>query len=504
MDPREFAMASASGKQGGAPKTRPASLEPATFPLPGFDIELVAEEALRAQPGKVDRARLLAWLQDGREFVRVNALRMLALDGELGEGELMTVVVLMRDQSPLVRSAAAYALRATTDLAKAVPALASSSSDADARVREAVSLTIRAYGERSLTHLTACLDMEPDVAERTVLKHFIAFGEAGRKRLVDATRAPQENVRASALAGLSLMGLPALVASREAIAPLLRDKSEVVRRLAKDASGQILRKGVPQFAEPKVLPIEGFDAKNLDVDIVAKHAKKLVLEDMLAFVTDGREVVRANAWRCIVAIGKMSHTASQLAALALKDGEAEVRRSAARALSIASDDELDYVVTPLVAASLDRDEVVKKSARDTLAGYGKRALPQLIAGLGSQDDELGQRMAWQIGALGKEAVPALTSALGSSRPLVREQALRALRHIGGDGLDSALKAILPLLCDPHDPCRLHATRCIASMSPKKLKGNKELEAALQRLETDDPIATVRAGAMAALEVLYSA
>jgi beta-lactamase regulating signal transducer with metallopeptidase domain len=128
--------------------------------------------------------------------------------------------------------------------------------------------------------------------------------------------------------------------------------------------------------------------------------------------------------------------------MGLKDSDAEVRQQAAFALSQLRD---ARATDPLIGALKDSDGEVRQQAAFALSQLrDPRAVPALTAALKDQNDEVREQALFALSQIrDPSAVPALTVALSDPKANVRQQAAFALSQIGDEkavpGLIAALK-----------------------------------------------------------------
>jgi HEAT repeat protein len=154
------------------------------------------------------------------------------------------------------------------------------------------------------------------------------------------------------------------------------------------------------------------------------------------------------------------------------------------------------------------DSVKARNAADVLGSLRyHRAVEPLGAALNNPvfDAEARVAMASALGRIGEQtAVPALAQALGDKQPLVRAEALAALRELRG-GLDA--RPAVPLLRDNVETVRTEAVYTIGATRGLYLAGAAKDEAVtglLERLKLDSSASVRRKAAWALGEILAPA
>jgi HEAT repeat protein len=465
--------------------------EPMVFPIEGFDTDLLPRELLQKHKKQLPRPFLFEALRDGRLAVRVNALDALTVQGPPDAAETQAISVLLKDSSASVRAAAARALQGAADPEAVVLALVPMTADKDAQVRTDVAATVRSFGAAALPVLIGCLRMDPAQADATVLPHLQALDELAREPLTAALVHPHFLVRANALAGLINLGHDALLACQRRILAMASDPATEVQALARQAGGILARYGKPLTLDARVLPLDDFADHLVDDAALKKAGRKIEAVALEALTRDGRAVVRANAWKGLASLGPLEPGLAMAAAVACKDGEADVRREAALALRHCPESVLPQVLPPLVVASRDADKTVAQAARTAIFSLGRKAAPHLVTLFGERDGRMHEPAVALAIALDADALPDIVAALDASLPLVRAHALQALAEIGGKALDDALPKALAALQDSYDPMRLHAVVAIGKMTAAAWKKQPGLRDRLLTLWRQDPSYVVR-------------
>jgi HEAT repeat protein len=153
---------------------------------------------------------------------------------------------------------------------------------------------------------------------------------------------------------------------------------------------------------------------------------------------------------------------------ALKDEDAEVRRSAAEALARV-DAKTPGVVPALAEALRDRDSEVRGAAALALGRLrvAREAVPPLCQTLRDSDARVRIQAAWALTRIDPEAkgaVSVLTAALKEADPQLRGLAAQALTGLG-DRASEAVPTLAAALSDPTPGVRLWAAVALGEIGP---------------------------------------
>ncbi len=479
------------------------SREPLAWPVEGFESDLVPVEALHKAKGKLTADLLRKGLVDGRVAVRVNSVRALALQGPPADGDLDMVLVLLKDGSASVRSAATRALAGAQPADKVIAALVRAQV-ADPKSHADIAEVMKGYGDAAVAALMPCLRCDGAEADRAALPYLLQLGAPAQAALGKALVHPDARVRANALAGLMQFGTHALQENHRVVIALGRDADLNVRTLARQALTKVSRATSPTFSEVRPLPIEAMDAQLADEPALKKAAKALESSALLALTRDGRDLVRANAWRGLGALGPLDAAASLQAGVATRDSDVNVRREACLALRQCPEGVLADVAAPLLLATRDREKAVTQAARQALLSQGKRTVGLLIEFLANPSAMLQDAAISMLVTLEQDAAPGVTKALASPQPPVRENALIALSEIGGKGLEAATDQLVDLTRDIVDGVRAQAFRTLARLSDATLKARREalMELGRKAWREDAALVVRNAGNDLATKIMY--
>ena len=467
----------------------------------GFDRDLLDPKILAKNLKKLPRDAMLLALRSGSVAVKCNALQALQLHGGLTAGEILSVGVLVKDESRSVRSAAVRALSAASVAEEAIDLLIAASGDRDDHVLADIERTIRGYGDGIIASLIERLRVDAGVADERILPHIVSFGRAAGPQLVAALSHSDERVRANAVAGLIMLGVATLIEEQPAIQELLRDRADPVRDLARQAMNAIYRRTRPSFLEPQPVPAAGFTSQALS-DADAKAAAKAVdVDQLIAFARDGRAAARANAWRMFDLLGELDEYTAALAMVALKDDESKVRVSAAKALVHAPELQTRGVTYALVKAHFHGDKHVRAAIDQTLATLGPRTLAPMISLLDERDQDIARQLSMLLSRHGDKAGKPLIEAMQHIGPVVRCNAVSALTRIGGKTLEKGYAVLVGMLIETFDPARAEAVLALGAMPRAKVSKDIAVMNRLQEMLEYDASLAVRLAADATLAAI---
>ncbi len=180
----------------------------------------------------------------------------------------------------------------------------------------------------------------------------------------------------------------------------------------------------------------------------------------------------------------------------LSDGDVNVRRDAAYALSALRGDALP-ALDSLIKALGDKDEqVVLESLRaiDAIGSAAIPAAPELILGLDNWNPQRQYRASHALSQLGAAVLPELIEALSSNNAKLRQGAARACGWMGNDAIP-AMEKLVGMLGDGDQEVRSRVAESLAQIGSASNSDKVEL-AVLQRLIEGNK--TEQSSALAAL------
>ncbi len=404
-----------------------------------FEARKLTSGELRAQVAGVVVEEMMFALRDGRDHVRVNAARALAVKGAAAAAAAVELGLVLRDSVAQVRREVALALgKLGPGAVAAADALVGALGDGEDEVAEAATAALTGLGPAARPALIRGLDTGGERHGERVATLLAALPGAAEV-LCEAFTSPAVNTQVNAAFGLGLLGdrvgpgLDALHGARTGGDP----RTRVAVRRALD----VLEASVA--AGPQVVEVAGFEARVLAPAELEAH--KAALErvgpaDLIAHLADGRDVVRANAASALALVATAAPAlagAAQALGLRLRDDAVVVRMAAAAALDRLGDDAVLAAADDLVGALGDRDDAVAARVEAALtgapgpaaAGRPARLIGPLLRGLHTERPAHGAR----VGALlarSEDAVELLVDALASPAVAVQVNAALALGQLG--------------------------------------------------------------------------
>lgn len=353
---------------------------PPPIAVAGFDEHVLAAEVLVAAKPSLDAVGALGiarHLADARPVVRANAAVALGVVG----GEVSTLAAALRDDAPEVRQAAARGLDLLGDVAIATIAPVLVRSLADGALRDQVAAML---GARAMPAIDDALvrGLDRDELAAPVLEHVLTRTNAVEILLDAFAREPS---RANAARGMLL--LPKSKRSRvRTVLTTARTSIIASERHLALATLHALD-GAP--AAPTVPEVAGFETSLLEA---AAFTSKLDPAQLLPFLSDVRAIVRANAATALGAIGPGAAPYALTLAALLRDDDARVRTAVARAIGKLGDDAV-VAAAPSLVAALKGDDGVAAACKAVLAPRKGAVERALLAGLETDDETHGLRVA---------------------------------------------------------------------------------------------------------------
>ena len=379
--------------------------------VPGFESQFLTAADLdkaKAEVEKAGVADLTGHLQDGRDVVRANAALALGAIGAPAASAALALGTLLRDDSARVRLSAAQALDKVGDAAviEVADHLVGALGDTDEKVAEVVAGVIRARKGRMIGALVRGLESDKPNHGRRIAELINVFDDAV-DILCDAFENPGVNVQVNAALGLGMLGPKRVGNGRKALEGARTGGWERTR-IAVFAALEML--DGPKRSGPEPIKIDGFETRVLEPAAFADPAK-LSADDLIAYLQDGRSVVRANAATALGAIGPNAKGAALALGVLMRDDDMRVRIAAAQALDKLGDDVVKETAAYLVGA-LRGDAEVGKTVAGVLGPRKARVLTALLKGLETDDDTHAKRILELVNAL-PDAVEILCDAIES-------------------------------------------------------------------------------------------
>jgi HEAT repeat protein len=392
--------------------------------IPDFEERKLAASELREHAAAIEVDVMVRALRDGRNHVRVNGARALAVAGAAAGRAARALGLLLRDSASQVRREAARALGRIGDGAiDAADDLVGALGDGNEEVSEAAAETLAGFGEGAMEALIRGLETGSEAHGKRVIE-LIALLPGAAEVLTEAFRSPAVNVQVNAALGLGLLGRDRIGPGLRALAGARTGGDARTREAVRRALDMI---GARDEAGPKPVPIEGFDERYLAIADLEPHRPQLTAADLTVYLQDGRDAVRANAATALGLLG--AGGAARLIGVLLRDDAARVRLAAARALDALGEDAIDETADDLVAALGDADREVAEACGAVLRPRAPRLVAALVRGLETDRAEHGRRIVELIGML-DDAVGILTAAFESPAVNVQVNAVLGLGLLG--------------------------------------------------------------------------
>lgn len=412
-------------------------------------VRLTAAHVLREIGSAEAVPALIATMGD--PYVRVKRAAMGALI-VIGRPAVDRVRGACRSENAAIQRHALTVLRRLEVGDAAEEALAALQSEDDSVRREAVKLLLVSEGDEAFEAAVDCLS-DPEVAE-TVAHHLLETGERGRQVLLEAAQGTDRIARRAAAVVLAKEGGPGTLGA------LLDSYADGDLPVSWEAPGLI----EAAVADGREVPFEQLlgqaRGEHLDLgDQWSHHSQRPAIE-ALGKVGDPRAI-------------------PVLAELVASE-HAVIGRAAVRALAEIGTDEC----VQLLADALGGPPSVRGEAAEALASIGARALPQVLAVLGSENRAQRENAALVLSVWGQPAVPGLLRAAQSAKPTERWAALfgviclvrRSPEAVSND----IAQAVAQALEDEDARVRRWAARLCAELGP-----HAPIEALIARLTDDD-------------------
>jgi hypothetical protein len=348
-----------------------------TVDIEDFYSSRLTLEALRAKQARIDVDTVVTALEDGRTMVRINAARALAAKGEDAAHAARPLSMLLRDSISEVRLEAARALGALgSGTLETADALIAALGDGEPTVAAAAQDSLRPLGSEALDPLFDGLATGSREHGRRILELMVPM-DAAPDALCDAFENPAVNVQVNAALGLGMLGPERVGYGRQLLEGARTGGFAETRAAVREALAMLdaaLDRG------PQTITVPDYDSKYLSEEALAAHKAGLDLDSLMAGLSDGREIVRANAAVAIAVLGVSDDRIARSLAPLLRDDIAQVRMAAAR--SVAKLDGAAFVVTDdLVRALGDREDAVADVVHGVLEPLGSEVVDALMRGL---------------------------------------------------------------------------------------------------------------------------
>ena len=432
----------------------PKFFEPQPIDIAGFEERALSSKLIAAAVDKVDEARMLLALRDGREHVRANACRALAALGPKAQQSSGWLALTMKDPEPLVRAAAVGAMHAVTPvpLPMTVRSLVQALQDPDSRVADAAEEVLAQLSDAPADALIAGLDTDPGTARRATLPLILAR-EDRRALLGRALAAPEVPIRVNAAQALFDLAKEGDVEAEQLLGQAEHDPSAEVRDATKSAiAGLVTGPPKPIVYEPEPIDVPGFEERPLSAKALAKVADKSSVDRLMRSLSDGREVVRRNAAAALGVFGAAAAPALGWLAMSLRDTDDAVRAAALGAIKLIGGEPTPLLVRAIVRALNDPSPQVQTAAEAAVELIASGPPGALVEGLDTDPRTARRAILHHILARPDNSA-VLGKALQHRLPTVRVNAAFGLRDLVEGGDDAATAYLTVAEGDPERSVR---------------------------------------------------
>jgi HEAT repeat protein len=401
--------------------------------IPDFEVRKLTNSEISEYADQIDIDQMIFALQDGRDHVKINAGRGLAVKGAKAGRAASAMGLLMRDSVASVRRETAKALaKLGVEAVAAAPDLVGALGDNDPDVAEAASDTLEAMGERALDALVKGLETGGEEHGRRVAA-LIAKLPRAADVLTEAFKSPAVNVQVNSAAGLGMLGTSISAAGLQALHGA-RTGGDVRTRTAVRAALDIIE--ARGDTGPKAVGVPGFEDRFMtmaELDKAKAELEKAGVADLTAYLTDGRDVVRANAALGLGVLGAASQGSALPLGVLLRDDAPKARLGAAQALDRIGDAAVVETADYLVGALRDADDKVAETVASVLRARKTKMIGALVRGLETDDPRHGKRIVEVINVL-PDAAEILCDAFESPAVNVQVNAALGMGLLGTDKL----------------------------------------------------------------------
>ncbi len=409
--------------------------------IPDFEARKLTNSELAEYDAQIDIDQMMFALQDGRDHVRINAARALAVKGAKSGRAAAAMGLLMRDSAAPVRREVAKSLGKLGDAGlPAAGDLVGALGDSDEGVWEAAMETLERMSDRAADALLKGLETGGEAHGRRVAELITKLPRPA-ELLTEAFGSPAVNVQVNAAAGLGMLGRDRVSAKGLAALHGARTGGDVRTRAAVRAALDLIE--AQADTGPKAVGVGGFEDQFLalaDLEKAKAEVEKVGVADLTAHLTDGRDVVRANAALALGVLGTASAGSALPLGVLLRDDSPRVRLAAAQALDKIGDATVVETGDYLVGALRDADDKVASTVANVIRSRKARMIGALVRGLETDDPRHGKRIVEVINVL-PDASEILCDAFESPAVNVQVNAALGLGMLGRDRIGKGRKAL---------------------------------------------------------------
>ena len=350
----------------------PPDLGPPPIKFKGFDNSFLTPEDLGKAAPRMRIDSLVLALCDGRPYVRANAATALQIHGENAAEAVAVLSAAVRDESVPVRIAALLALGAAGKaMFEVAHTVVDALGDEDPKVVAAARAVATAAGPRFIGPLVRGLETDDRQHAEHVLRQIISFPDA-TDILCDAFECAAVNVQVNAALGLGMLG-----ASRVGYGRQLLEGARTGGWLrTRNAVFEAIDMLTPRDDGPQPIEVAGFETKLLGAD--AFDGKKLNLASIFNALSDGRDLIRANAATAFGASGDTSAGGLQRLGVLVRDNSRDVRLAASQSAAKLGEAAVG-VADDLVGALRDTDPAVIGAVSAALSQLKSKSAQRAIA-----------------------------------------------------------------------------------------------------------------------------
>lgn len=363
--------------QGEAAARRRAG-EPVPHAVPALHERALAADELRAAAAVAPADELRLALIDHRAEVRLNAVRVLALQGPAAAGSTASLAVATRDGDPTIRAESVRALGALGVAAViAAPALVHALGDREPAVSAAAEAVIAGLGAAAAPALLDGL-VAPSEAHGARVTGLLGRLADGPRLLREALATTSVDVRVNAALGLGALGPGGAGDALRALIGATSGGNARVRAAVARAFEVLAPQ--PDRSLPAI-EIDGFEDRALPEPELARRKDALVAAGVAGLarrLADNRPVVRSNSALALGVLGDVPGVTDALVAC-LRDDAADVRMGAARALARLGEGAIAACAHDLVRALGAGDDALAAQIAATLRAHAHPAIDAALA-----------------------------------------------------------------------------------------------------------------------------
>ncbi|MFT3699228.1 MAG: HEAT repeat domain-containing protein [Kofleriaceae bacterium] len=408
--------------------------------IPDFEERKLSASELGEYEKDIDVGEMMFALQDGRAHVKINAARALAVKGDkAGEAAAAAMGLLMKDSVPQVRREVAKSLgRLGNATTAAGNDLVFALGDQEADVADAAQETLEQLGDKALDSLVKGLETGSEEGGRRVGELFAKLPQSPAV-LAEQFKSPAVNVQVNSALAMGLLGKK--VGPGLALLHGARTGGDARTRAAVRSALDLIE---PRGATgPQPVNVDGFETRFLaqaDLEKAKAELDKAGVADLTGHLTDGRDVVRANAALGLGVLGAAATSSALALGTLLKDDSPRVRLAAAQALDKVGDAAVVEVGDHLVGALGDTDEKVAEAVAATVRARKAKMIGALVRGMETDKPNHGRRIAELVNVF-DDATEILCDAFESPAVNVQVNAALALGMLGPKRVGKGRKAL---------------------------------------------------------------